>query len=198
FILLSGCIEFNDSNYTSDSSYSSYDKYNFIQTHEHFYGSVYRVVDGDTVYVVAPNGTEYKIRLLGVDTPETYIKNKPYEYFIDENTAMTDINYLKEWGYKATDFAKENLENKTVIVVFDKLSPRKGKYGRYLAYIFINNTTYGIQKPKVFVNFNEELVKNGYARVYISNFELKDVFLEYEKHAKSQRIGMWNWSGANN
>jgi len=30
FILLSGCIEFNDSNYTSDSSYSSYDKYNFI------------------------------------------------------------------------------------------------------------------------------------------------------------------------
>jgi micrococcal nuclease len=177
--LLSGCIEFN--NYNNNDGFN--DNFDFIQTHEHFYGKVVKVVDGDTVYVVAENGTKYKIRLLGVDTPETYIKNNPHEYFVDENTPITNTTYLKLWGYKATDFAKNMLENKTVIVVFDNKAPKKGKYGRYLAYIFINNT-----------NFNEELLKYGYARVYISNFELKEEFIKIEKEAKMYRIGLWNWS----
>ncbi|EHP89500.1 calcium-activated nuclease EcnA [Methanotorris formicicus] len=177
FILLSGCIGFN--NYNNNDGF----KDSFIQTHEHFYGKVVKVVDGDTVYVVAENGTKYKIRLLGVDTPETYRKNNPYEYFVDENTPITNITYLKLWGHKATDFAKRNLENKTVIVVFDKKAPKKDKYGRYLAYIFINN-----------INFNEELLKYGYARVYISNFELKEEFINIEKEAKIYRRGLWNWS----
>ncbi|AEF95705.1 calcium-activated nuclease EcnA [Methanotorris igneus] len=189
FIFLSGCIEFNNHN-----SNGFNDNFDFIQTHEHFYGKVVKVVDGDTVYVVAENGTKYKIRLLGVDTPETHIKNNPYEYYIDKNTPITDVNYLKKWGYKATEFAKNKLENKTVIVVFDNKAPKKDKYGRYLAYIFVSNTTYGIRKPEVFVNFNEELLKYGYARVYISNFELKDEFIKIEKEAKMRRIGLWNWS----
>lgn len=183
FILLSGCIEFNNSNYTSDSSYSSYDKYNFIQTHEHFYGSVYRVVDGDTVYVVAPNGTEYKIRLLGVDTPETYQKNSASEYYVNYETPITDIEYLDLWGHIATNYTKIALENKSVIVVFDKNGDKQDKYGRYLAYIFINDE-----------NFNENLIEYGYARVYVSDFELKSKFLETEKTAKSEKIGIWGYN----
>ncbi|XRP96779.1 calcium-activated nuclease EcnA [Methanocaldococcus sp. 16A] len=178
FVFLGGCIGFNYDN--------SYNYNNFIQTHEHYYGKVVKVVDGDTVYVNV-NEELWKIRLLGVDTPETYRKNNPHEYYLLDGTPITNITYLKIWGIKAKNFAKKQLENKTVIIVFDNEAPKKDKYGRYLAYIFINNSNN-------LINFNEELLKYGYARVYISNFELKNEFLEVEKNAKEHRIGLWNWS----
>jgi len=175
FVLSGGCIELSHNN--------SYD--NFVNTHEHYYGKVVKVVDGDTVYINV-NGGLWKIRLLGVDTPETYRKNSPYEYYLLNGTPITNTTYLKEWGIKAKNFAKEELDHKTVIIVFDSKAPKKDKYGRYLAYIFINNSNN-------LINFNEELLKYGYARVYISNFELKDEFLKVEKEAKENRIGLWNW-----
>ncbi|AIJ05413.1 nuclease (SNase domain protein) [Methanocaldococcus bathoardescens] len=185
FILISislcGCVDFK-----SIENYGNYQNYNnFVNTHEHYYGKVVKVVDGDTVYVNV-NGELWKIRLLGVDTPETYKKNNPHEYYLLNGTPITNTTYLKIWGEKAKYFAKKQLENKTVIIVFDNEAPKKDKYGRYLAYIFINNSNN-------LINFNEELLKYGYARVYISNFELKDEFLEVEREAKENRIGLWNW-----
>jgi micrococcal nuclease len=158
----------------------------FINSHEYFYAKVVKVVDGDTVYVVDDNGKEYKIRLLGVDTPETYKKNKPDEYKLENGQYITNISYLKMWGIKAKNYAKKELGGKNVIIVFDKLAPRKGRYGRYLAYVFVNGE-----------NFNENLIKYGYARVYVSNFELKDKFLNEEKYAKEHKIGMWNYNPKN-
>ncbi|ACV24024.1 calcium-activated nuclease EcnA [Methanocaldococcus fervens] len=173
FTFLGGCISHNFNNG------------DFIRSHEHYYGKVTKVVDGDTVYVNV-NGEMWKIRLLGVDTPETYGKNSPYEYFLLNGTPITNTTYLKIWGEKAKYFAKKELENKTVIIVFDNRAPKKDRYGRYLAYIFINDSNN-------LINFNEELLKYGYARVYISNFELKNEFLEAEKEAKKNKIGLWNW-----
>ena len=135
---------------------------------------------------MAENGTKYKIRLLGVDTPEIYHKNSPQKFYIDNNHPITNISYLKVWGYKAKDYAKNRLENKTVIVVFDNKAPKKGYYGRYLAYIYVDGR-----------DFNEELIKNGYARVYVSNFELKNEYLKEERYAKENKIGLWNLSNNN-
>jgi len=54
---------------------------------------VVQVVDGDTIDVLI-NGKTYRIRLLGVDCPETTAeKNRPYEY-----DSITDLEYLAEWG----------------------------------------------------------------------------------------------------
>ncbi|WP_244409410.1 calcium-activated nuclease EcnA [Methanocaldococcus jannaschii] len=188
FTTLCGCVDFSSSNsngYYHDSwSYNNYTS--FVDTHEHYYGKVVKVVDGDTVYVEV-NGELWKIRLLGVDTPEIHKRNNPYEYYLLNGTPITDTKYLKEWGYKAKHFAEKELKNKTVIIVFDNEAPKKDKYGRYLAYIFINNSNN-------LINFNEELLKYGYARVYISNFELKDEFLNVEREAKENRVGLWNWS----
>ncbi len=44
-----------------------------------------RVVDGDTIIV----GARERVRLIGVDTPETKHPQKPVEYFGREATAFT-------------------------------------------------------------------------------------------------------------
>src|SRR5262245_12939870 len=46
---------------------------------------VQRVVDGDTLML----GTGERVRLIGVDTPETKHPNKPVEYFSKEASAFT-------------------------------------------------------------------------------------------------------------
>ena len=66
---------------------------------------------------------------------------------------------------------------------YTKLYDKQDKYGRYLAYIYLDNE-----------NFNENLIENGYARVYVSDFELKAEFLETEKTAKSEKTGLWNYN----
>jgi micrococcal nuclease len=179
FISFSGCLDVSQHNYDNSDD-------DFISNHEYFYADVVKVVDGDTVYVVAENGTEYKLRLLGVDTPETYRKNSPNEYMMADGRYISNITYLKMWGIYAKDYAKKELDGKKVIVVFDNRAPKKDRYNRYLTYVFVDGE-----------NFNENLIKYGYARVYISNFELKEKFLEEEKYAKEHRIGMWNYSDNN-
>jgi len=73
---------------------------------------VVRVVDGDTIDVKI-DGNVYRIRLLGVDCPETTAsRNRPYEY--DD---ITDLNYLAKWGAKAKVFAHSMLYNRTVYLV---------------------------------------------------------------------------------
>ncbi|WP_456471987.1 calcium-activated nuclease EcnA [Methanocaldococcus sp.] len=151
---------------------------------EEYVGKVVKVVDGDTVYVEV-NGKLWKIRLLGVDCPEIHKKNNPHEYRIDGHY-ITNITYLYIWGLKAKEFAEKELDHHKVIIVFDPEAPKKDRYGRYLAYIYIN-------KSGRLVNFNEELLKYGYARVYISKFSLLDEFLRLEKEAKKERRGMWNY-----
>ncbi|WP_394355306.1 thermonuclease family protein [Methanothermococcus sp.] len=175
FIAFSECLDIHINNNYNNAN-------NFINNHEHFTAKVIKITDGDTIWVMAENGTKYKIRLLGVDTPEIYHKNSPEKFYIN-NHPITNITYLKVWGYKAKDYAKNELGNKTVVVVFDNKAPKKGYYGRYLAYIYVDGR-----------DFNEELIKNGYARVYVSNFELKNEYLKEERYAKENRIGLWNLS----
>jgi len=175
-LIVSGCLST-----TSQGNY--YDPHQFIESHEHFVGEVVKVVDGDTLWVRCKNGSLYKIRILGVDTPETYCKNNPYEYRTYDGTPITNTTYLKLWGYRAKEYVENMVKNKEVIVVFDRISPKRDRYNRYLAYIFVDGRDLG-----------ENLIINGYARVYHSQFELLDRYLEYEEYAKRHRIGLWNYS----
>lgn len=79
---------------------------------------IVRVIDGDTVEVQFPdkNKTKGKIRLIGVNTPESTTKK---EYF----------------GKEASAYTKKRLLNKTVKLEFD--AGTKDKYGRYLAYVWV-------------------------------------------------------------
>ncbi len=141
---------------------------------------VVQVIDGDTIDVQI-NGSVYRIRLLGVDCPETTAeKNKPYEY-----DSITDLEYLAEWGLKAKEFAQKILDHRTVYIEFDGLAGLKGYYGRYLAYVYLENGT----------DFNALLIKNGLARVYVEGtFKKESEYLKLENYAKTHKIGLWAYS----
>jgi len=104
--------------------------------------------------------------------------DKPGEF-----EGIDDTEYLKEWGYKAKDYTTERLLNKTVELKYDEIAGERGYYGRLLAYIIINGQ-----------NFNLELVKKGYARVYTeADCELMDELLAAQNYAQNHKIGLWNY-----
>ena len=137
---------------------------------------VVRVVDGDTFYADA-GGKTIKVRILGIDAPEIKAEmNKPYEY--DE---ITNLSCLAEWGKKATDFLKERIEGKVVLLKFDERAGRVDKYGRVLAYVYCENA-----------DVAAEMLKLGYARVFVSDFEKLEEYLSYQKRAVERKIGLWS------
>jgi len=105
------------------------------------YGAlVKRVVDGDTVDVVVDLGFrlswEMRVRLTGINAPETYgVKRDSAEYAA---------------GKRATDYLRDRVEGKWVVIRTEK--DRTGKYGRYLATLYLDGA-----------EVNQELVDKGLA-----------------------------------
>jgi len=140
---------------------------------------IINVVDGDTFDAVFPNGTIGRIRLLGVDCPETTPEmNKKYEY---DN--ITDLECLASYGLESTCFAEEWLSNKIVYIRFDSSAGFKGCYGRWLAYVFLLNKT----------DFGEQLIKKGYARVYTEgNCSKENYYVSLQQQAMENKTGLWS------
>lgn len=121
---------------------------------------VVRVKDGDTV-VLEKVGT---VRLIGVDTPETVHPKTPVEYY----------------GKEASSFLRTLIEGKLVRVDYDW--QRKDKYGRTLAYLYLENGTF----------INAEIIKRGFGQAYtVFPFKLLTEFREYEKAARNSKVGLW-------
>lgn len=122
---------------------------------------VKRVVDGDTI--VLDNGE--KIRLIGVDTPETKHPKKPVQYF----------------GKEASAFTKKEIEGRQVRIEYDW--QRTDRYQRTLAYVY--------RLPDNFF-LNAELIKQGYGHAYTRfPFKYLDEFRKYEKEARESNKGLW-------
>ncbi|MFZ3072633.1 MAG: thermonuclease family protein [Thermodesulfobacteriota bacterium] len=119
-----------------------------------------RVIDGDTI-VIEDNR---KIRLIGVDTPETVHPNKPVEYF----------------GKEASLFTKRMAEGKKVKIEYDW--QKKDKYGRTLAYLYLEDGTF----------LNLEIIRQGYGFAYTKfPFKHLEIFRQAEKEARENRRGLW-------
>jgi micrococcal nuclease len=141
--------------------------------------TVIDVTDGDTVKVELANGSTETVRLLGVDTPEVYSDNSPEEFKgVPETKAGRDC--LRDWGHKATAFARDRLQGEHVRLTFDDNEGRRGYYGRFLAYIHVDGEL-----------FNYKLVNQGYARVYDSQFEKRQKFYASESKAQQAGTGLW-------
>jgi micrococcal nuclease len=86
--------------------------------------AVAKVVDGDTLDLDVPDGrhSHTRIRLLGVDTPETVAPDKPVGYF----------------GPQASAFAKKTALGRNVTVELDRTRTRD-KYDRLLAYLLLED-----------------------------------------------------------
>src|SRR6056297_1830041 len=74
------------------------------------------VTDGDTIDVTLDSdGTEYEIRVLGIDTPETR-RNGRYES-VPEWEGIEDDKYLSTWGENAKDYASNQLPDGTSVKI---------------------------------------------------------------------------------
>jgi micrococcal nuclease len=80
---------------------------------------VLKVVDGDTIDIRDDNRGRLRVRLLGIDTPET---KKP---------GFT----VACWGTEATEFAKTTMLGQRVALVTDPTQDATDRYGRTLAYL---------------------------------------------------------------
>ena len=119
-----------------------------------------RVVDGDTIIL---NGRE-RVRLIGVDTPETVDPRRPVQYF----------------GKEASAFTKRMVEGKRVRLEYDQT--RKDRYGRTLAYVYLEDGTH----------LNAEIVKQGYGHAYTRfPFRYLKEFRRYEREAREAGRGLW-------
>ena len=126
---------------------------------------VIRVVDGDTI-VVSPNE---KVRLIGVDTPETVHPKKSVACF----------------GKEAKQFTRDAVEGKSIRLVMDKVNSKrqhKDKYRRTLAYAYLDDGTM----------LNRELIRQGYAHAY-TRFQFRHLveFRELERAARVEAVGLW-------
>ena len=105
--------------------------------------TVTRVVDGDTIDVILDLGFSVlhkcRVRLYGIDTPESRTRNK------DE----------KARGKLAAKFLEDSINNGKQIVLRSKLKDSKGKYGRVLGEVIVDN-----------ININELMVKRYLAVKY--------------------------------
>lgn len=136
------------------------------------------VIDGDTIDVLFSDGTEERVRMVGIDTPESYGENDPAKW-----DGIDDAIVLDRWGKTAKAESEEVLFGSYVYLDYDEIAGERGYYGRLLAYVVLPSG----------VTYNAYLVQEGLARVYLSaDFERMDQYLAYEGSAKSQGNGVWS------
>jgi len=130
---------------------------------------VSHVIDGDTFII--EDGR--KIRLIGVDTPETVDPRKDVEFFGREAQGI-----LKTWIEKKKVCLKKDIDKTQDI----------DKYGRLLRYVWV----YPDAKENVFF-VNAELIKQGYAFAYTRYpFQYLEEFRSLERYAREHNLGLWN------
>lgn len=141
--------------------------------------TVVQIVDGDTL-TIQHNGRNEKIRLIGIDAPESRINNKTKK---DAARGNGDIETITKMGKEATHFVKKIVKpGDPVTIEFDKQT--RDKYGRLLGYVYMANGKM----------LNEEIVKAGYASLmtYPPNVKYQDRFLKAYREARENSRGLWN------
>jgi endonuclease YncB( thermonuclease family) len=125
---------------------------------------VQRVTDGDT-FVATVDGRRERVRVIGVDTPETVAPNRPDE----------------PYGREASSFAKRHLTGATVRLAGD-VEPRD-RYGRLLAYVWLADGTF----------WNALLAAEGYAQQLTipPNVTYAGLLRRLVAQARQRERGLW-------
>lgn len=133
--------------------------------------TVTRVVDGDTIVVDVAGGGEEKVRLIGIDTPETKDPRRPVQCFGKEASART---------------AALLPPGTPVRLVRD--AELRDRYGRLLAYVYRLN-------DDLFVNLT--LAREGYAAAatYPPNVAHTDELVAAAGRARAEGRGLWGACG---
>jgi micrococcal nuclease len=133
-----------------------------------FSATIVQVVDGDTVKI-KQDGKLVTIRILNIDTPETYREKQAY-------------------GEEAKQFAKKVLLNQKVTIELSAKENPYDRYGRLLAYIWVDEDTL----------YEEMVLQEGLARVaYLFEPDTKYAkrLYEAEEKARKAKRGVWSVDG---
>lgn len=127
---------------------------------------VARVVDGDTLLL----DSGQRVRLIGVDTPETVHPQRPPEPL----------------GPEASEFTRRLVEGRQVRLEFDR--ERWDAYQRVLAYVYVDALL-----------LNEELIRAGLSRAHTAfpfRSDMQRRFRAAEAEARAARRGLWSLDAA--
>lgn len=145
------------------------------------------VVDGDTLKVRFQNGQVENVRLLGVDTPEVSGGVSPSEFEGVPSTASGRA-WLRGWAGNASTFVEQELSGAELTLQTDAQADRRGSYGRLLVYAYYDG---GLFSSEEFLN--EQLLSEGYARFYDSEFSKRQQFAQLESTARQENRGIWSY-----
>lgn len=143
---------------------------------------VRRIVDGDTIDVaitgrvegpgagLTREGQVYRVRFLGIDTPETVKPDTPVQCY----------------GHQASAATSALLAGKDVRLVKDV--EETDQYDRLLRYVYIGDEM-----------ANARLIANGYAYVltYPPNVRHADLFVKLAREARTEDVGLWDPDACN-
>jgi micrococcal nuclease len=127
---------------------------------------VVKVVDGDTFWIDDGTQKGKKIRLIGVDAPET------------RRTSRKDVGF---YGQESKKYLTNLILNREVRLEYDV--DRKDRYGRTLAYVYLKDGTF----------VNAEIVKRGFGMVMTvpPNVKFAETFLDFQREARERERGLW-------
>lgn len=127
---------------------------------------VTKVIDGDTFWIEEDSPEAQKIRLIGIDAPETM------------RTAKKDIGY---YGEESKEYLKKLILDKRVRLEYD--IDTFDVYRRTLAYVYLEDGTF----------LNAKLLKEGYASVMTvpPNVKYADIFVKLASKARKKKKGLW-------
>jgi micrococcal nuclease len=129
------------------------------------------VIDGDTIDVKL-NGKKERVRLIGINTPETVDKRRPIQCF----------------GPEASKRTHELLDHHAVRL--EAGAEDRDKYGRLLRFVFSEDAT----------NVGQRLISEGYAQEYTyqgQSYRYQSEFKRAETEAKSAGRGLWSAGACN-
>ena len=132
-------------------------------------GTVTKVSDGDTIHVTTPERTKLKVRLYGLDAPET-----PK---INQRTGR--INKPGQpYGEESWKVLEGKIMGKQVRLEILDID----KYRRMVGMIYLGDR-----------NINLEMISEGYAEAYLEYLKppYRSEFIEAEREARIAKKGIW-------
>ena len=127
---------------------------------------VTEVVDGDTFRIRKNGSSKHRVRLIGIDAPET------------RDSQHKKIGFF---GPEAKAYLQKRIGQQKVLLVKDVDS--LDKYGRTLSYVYLEDGSF----------INLELLEKGYARTNTvpPNVAFSKAFDKAQRQARKQEVGMW-------
>lgn len=127
---------------------------------------VRRVIDGDTIEVLI-NEEKFKVRLIGIDTPESVDPRRPVECL----------------GKEASNRLKELINQKQIVMEGDPSQAERDKYNRLLRYVYLDGKL-----------INQQLITEGFAIEYTYDlpYRYQQEFRGAQKVAQEQNLGLWD------